>query len=510
VAARPRPSVEDENAIQRIIWSRDLSDNPEKFVRFVFPWGQKGTPLERFSGPRTWQLQVLRRVAEHLRTGSAHEALGMAFEMLRLSRVSGRGIGKSALVCWLILWFLSTRLGATVLVSANTEHQLRTVTWGELTKWVALSLNSHWWDISATALNPQGWIAELVEVQLQKGTRQWGAQGKLWSEENPDGYAGPHNMAGMMLIFDEASGIPDSIFSVAAGYFTEPILDRYWFTFSNGRRPSGYFYDCHNGTKAEFWDIGSIDARSVEGTDTAYYEQIIKEYGEDSNEARIEVYGGFPVENDEQLFPPHLIDAAMARPAWNDPTAPLIMGVDPARGGDKTVMRLRRGRDLVAKRQHNETDTMAIVALVVEAIQEFSPDAVVIDEGGLGYGIVDRLREMGYAVQGFNFGWKSTKPKTFANRRAQVYAAAREWIKTASIPPDPKLKRDLLAIKRDNPTTRGQMQLVSKDKMAFSPDDADALAMTFAFPVAAKSPSVDRMPLPTHTDYPSSPSWMGH
>jgi hypothetical protein len=95
--------------------------------------------------------------------------------------------------------------------------------WGELTKWVTMAINSHWWEPTATSLNPANWLTELVERDLKKGTRYWGAEGKLWSEENPDAYAGAHNMDGMMVIFDEASGIPDSIWSVAAGFFTEDI-----------------------------------------------------------------------------------------------------------------------------------------------------------------------------------------------------------------------------------------------------------------------------------------------
>lgn len=506
----PRYAPSEERALMTQLWTPLVADDPEKFVLFAFPWGKKDTPLEKFQGPRLWQRTVLRALATYIRDGRTREALGIVTEMMRDSTVSGRGIGKSTLVSWLILWFLTTRVGASVIVSANTEHQLNKVTWGELTKWVALAINSHWWDLSATALAPQGWIADLVEKQLQKGTRQWGAQGKLWSAENPDGYAGPHNMLGMMLIFDEASGIPDAIFSVADGYFTEPILDRYWFTFSNGRRSSGYFYECHQGAKRAFWNTRNIDARTVEGTDTRRYEQIIEEYGEDSNEARVEVYGEFPAQNDEQMFPIHAIDEAMRRPAWNDPTAPVVMGVDPARGGDTTVLRVRRGRDLVAKRRYNSGDLMVVVGHIIEAIQEFSPAMTVIDEAGLGFGVVDRLREQGYVVRGFNFGSKATKPQRFQNKRAEVYHACAEWLRTASIPFDAKLKKDLLMIRKGDPTSKGQMTLVSKDDMAYSPDDADALVMTFAVPLGLISTPVDMPPPTPYADTPRIVSWMGH
>jgi hypothetical protein len=124
------------------------------------------------------------------------------------------------------------------------EAQLRSVTWAEITKWLAMLMNSHWFEISATRIVPAKWLTELVERDLKKGTRYWGAEGKLWSDENPDAYAGAHNDDGMMVVFDEASGIPDSIWSVAQGFFTENTPHRFWCAFSNPRRNSGYFFEC--------------------------------------------------------------------------------------------------------------------------------------------------------------------------------------------------------------------------------------------------------------------------
>ena len=149
------------------LWSAAIKDDPEAFVLFVFPWGQKNTPLENFKGPRRWQRQVLRQVRDHI----AKQKELTSYEVLRMATASGRGIGKSALVSWLILWMLSTRIGSTTIVSANSEAQLRSVTWAEITKWAALLINSHWFEISATRVMPAKWIAELVERDLKKGTR---------------------------------------------------------------------------------------------------------------------------------------------------------------------------------------------------------------------------------------------------------------------------------------------------------------------------------------------------
>jgi hypothetical protein len=315
---------QEEQALMSRLWSAKLRDDPEAFVMFVFPWGEKGTPLEKRSGPRKWQRDILRKIKAHIEENGDRDM----YEVFRLAVASGRGIGKSALVSWLVLWMLSTRIGASVIVSANSEAQLRSVTWAEITKWLAMLMNSHWFEISATRIVPAKWLTELVERDLKKGTRYWGAEGKLWSEENPDAYAGPHNDDGMMVVFDEASGIPDSIWSVAQGFFTENTPHRFWCAFSNPRRNSGYFFECFHG-KRDFWGSANIDARTVEDTDKGVYDAIIAEYGEDSREARVEVYGQFPSDGDDQFITPRLVDEAFARSRWKDADAPIVIGVGP-------------------------------------------------------------------------------------------------------------------------------------------------------------------------------------
>ena len=485
---KPRYSPEEEQLLMSQLWSPQLKDDPEAFVLFVFPWGQAGTPLERFKGPRSWQRRALRRITQFIRENKDKLDEGALIDALRRAVSSGRGVGKSALVSWLIMWMLSTRLGSSVIVSANSEAQLRKVTWGELTKWATMSLNAHWWEPTATSLQPAQWLTELVERDLKKGTRYWGAEGKLWSEENPDAYAGVHNMDGMMVIFDEASGIPDSIWAVAAGFFTENILDRYWFAFSNGRRNTGYFYEAVDGSKRDFWESEKIDAREVEGTDKAIYQQIIDEYGEDSDEARVEVYGDFPKSGEDQFIGPHLVDDAMKRDKWKDVTAPVVIGVDPARGGmDSTVIVVRQGRDIVALKRYKGEDTMTTVGHVIDAIEEYKPALTLIDEGGLGYGILDRLTEQRYKVRGVNFGWKAKNPIMWGNKRAEMWGAMRDWLKTASIPKDRLLKADLTGPMK-KPNSAGTVFLEGKKEMKArglaSPDAADAIAVTFAFPVA--------------------------
>jgi hypothetical protein len=491
------------------LWSPQIVNDPEKFVLFAFPWGEHGTPLERYKGPRTWQRQVLRDIRDHIANNGDVDM----YKVLRMATASGRGIGKSALVSWLVLWMLTTRIGASVIVSANSEAQLRSITWAEITKWLAMLMNSHWWEISATRITPAKWLAEIVERDLRKGTRYWGAEGRLWSEENPDAYAGLHNSDGVMLIFDEASGIPDKIWDVAQGFFTENTPHRFWCAFSNPRRNQGYFYECFNAKRA-FWNIRQIDARTVEDTDKAVYQQIIDEYGEDSPQARIEVYGEFPSTGDEQFIPPRIVDEAFKRPKYKDPQAPIVIGVDPARSGsDSTVIVARQGRDLLEIRRYKGDDTMTVVGHVIEAIEDFKPALVVLDEGGLGYGILDRLTEQRYKVRGVNFGWKAKNPIMWGNKRAEIWGAMREWLKTAAVQEDRQLKNDLTGPKT-KPDSTGTIYLESKKDMKSrglaSPDAADALAVTFAFPVASRGEYNSRTPTrKVYSDFTGSTSWMG-
>ena len=502
-------SADEEQALMSNIWSPLLKDDPLAFVLWMFPWKQSGTPLENFAGPRKWQREILTTIASHVRANHGR----VDYEMLRMAVASGRGIGKSALVSWLVIWMISTRIGSSVIVSANSEAQLRSITWAEITKWLAMAMNSHWFEISATRVMPAAWLTDLVARDLKKGTRYWSIEGRLWSAENPDAFAGLHNNDGVMVVFDESSGIPDPIWDVSQGFFTENTPHRFWFAFSNPRRNNGFFYECFN-AKRDFWETRQIDARTVEDTAKQIYQQIIDEYGSDSYQAHVEVYGSFPSEGDDQFIPSGLVDEAMTRPRVKDMGAPIVIGVDPARfGSDSTVIVIRQGREIVDIRRYRGDDTMTVVGHVIDAIEEYSPALVVIDEGGVGGGIVDRLKEQRYKIRGVNFGNKSRNPLMWGNKRVEMWGAMKEWLRTASIPKERLLKADLTAPKV-KPDSKGTLFLESKKDMKArglaSPDAADALAVTFAYPVAHREARVDKTPRRAYDRSIASIGWMGH
>jgi len=490
---------------------KDLYLSPYKFALYAYDWGVGD--LRAFSGPRKWQREVMEEIERYLKDSlETKRTTGKFPDFFRYAVASGRGPGKSALVGMLAHWFMSTRIGGSTWVAANGEPQLRTKTFPEIAKWVARGINSEFFDINATSIQPSLWFKQFIESPegLSKNTRYYYTNGQLWSNENPDAFAGAHNYDGEMAIFDEASGIPDVIWTVQEGVFTEDIVDRFWLAFSNPRANQGAFFECFNKNR-DLWKTKQINSRNVEGISTTTFDNLISQFGEDSDEARVEIYGEFPNTGEDQFIGSLLVDDAQARPKWKDNTAPIIIGVDPARGGlDSTVIAVRQGRDLVAIKRYKGEDTMEVVGRVIDMIEEWHPALTVIDEGGLGYGVLDRLKEQKYKVRGVNFGSSSKTPMMYGNKRAEMWGEMRIWLKTASIPADKLLKSDLISPMK-KPDSKGTIYLEGKKEMKArglaSPDAADALAVTFAFPVA-HSEKVIRMAQKSYSGHTQSQSWM--
>ena len=482
-------STKDEQTLMTEIWDPAIALNPEAFVMFVFPWGQEGTPLQMFKEPRSWQRDELQKITQHIKDNQERIAKGEAPIIYRSATASGRGVGKSALTSWLNLWFQSCVLGGTGITTANTEPQLKSRTWAELGKWHTLSINSHWFDRTALSMIPAPWFKDALTKQLKIDTGYYYAQAQLWSEENPDAFAGVHNHNGIMVIFDEASGIPKPIWTVTEGFFTEPVLHRYWFCFSNPRRNTGEFFECFHKSR-NYWENRNLDSRTVEGTDHNFLNQIIEKHGNDSDEARIEVKGQFPRQGDKQFISREIVDGALEREVHLDEYAALIMGVDIARfGDDQTVIRFRRGRDAKSIKpiKLKGKDNMEVANECAYWIDALDPDAVCIDAGN-GTGVIDRLREMGYKVHEIWFGSKS-QHEEWADLRTELWAKMRDWLSAASIDADTDLIDDLVGPEYEF-NKHERIKLESKEKMkkrgVASPDNADALCCTFAVKVARR------------------------
>jgi hypothetical protein len=486
-------TADADRALQRKV--RGYRRDPFGFVRFAFPWGKPGTPLEGETGPETWQREVLHQLGEGLFSPE---------EATRIAVASGHGIGKSALVAWIILWAISTVHDTRGVVTANTEGQLRTKTWPELAKWYGLAINRSWFVYTATALHSA----------LPGHERTWRVDAITWSENNTEAIAGLHNKGRRAFaLFDEASAIPEAIWDTIEGALTDANTELFWAVFGNPTRNSGRFRECFAGGRfAHRWRGRQIDSRDVSMTNKAQIASWVKDYGEDSDFIRIRVRGVFPRAGSLQFIDGERIDAAVDRALVANPTAPLVMGVDIARQGeDQTVIRFRRGLDArsIPAVKFRIPDLMQVASRVMEQVNLHKPAAVFIDGTGIGWGVHDRLGQLGCPhLVGVDFGGRADRTDSgavysavgdaaarYANKRAEMWGLMKEWCKAGCLPDDRDLAADLSAVEYGYDASDAIL-LERKDDMKrrglASPDDGDALALTFAYPVAQRSEAEER------------------
>lgn len=472
-----------------------FTHDPLGFSLYAYPWGEGELSTSR--GPRQWQREVLRDIGAHLSDPATR------YQPLMLAVSSGHGIGKSALIAQIAHWGLSTCEDCKIVVTANTDTQLRTKTWPEIGKWFRLGINAGWFVTTATA----------VASADRAHDRSWRADSVPWSENNTEAFAGLHNSGKrIILVFDEASAIADKVWEVSEGALTDENTEIIWIAFGNPTRNTGRFRECFGRLKHR-WKVRQVDSRTVDGTNKTQISKWVDDYGEDSDFVRVRVRGVFPRAGSNQFIPSDDIASARLRPIPDTLHDPLVMGVDVARfGDDQSVIRFRRGRDArgIPPVKLRGADTMALAGRVAALITEHAVDTVFVDETGVGGGVVDRLRQLGHKVIGINFGASSDGPvdgEKCANKRAEIWARTRQWLKTGGcIDDDRDLMADLEGVQYGY-NADNEIQLEKKDDMKkrglSSPDDGDALALTFAMPVVKRRrESADR-------GYSGPGGWMG-
>lgn len=470
----PTPAqLQRELELKMVGFARD----PLGFVRYAYPWGEPGGRLETDSGPREWQASILAEIGDNLRSAPATP--------VRIAVASGHGIGKSALVSWIAHWACATFPDAKVVLTANTEQQMRTKTWPEVTKWYELLICKHWFSKTDTAIYSR-------DPEREK---TWRADRVTWSDNNTEAFAGLHNRRKrIVLIFDEASAISDKVWEVAEGALTDADTEIIWIAFGNPTQNTGRFRECFGVHKAR-WSTRQIDSRTVPGVNVAEMQRWADDYGDDSDFFRVRVKGEFPRAGDAQFIPSDIVEAAAKREAVAHLHEALVLGVDVARhGDDMTVIYPRRGRD---GRTHAPVklripDLMQISARVLAVSRELHADAIFVDQGGMGVGVVDRLNQLGAKnVFGIDFGGKADgttfdgTTASYANKRAEMWGNMRAWLRAGAVPNDPELKSDLIG-PQYHFNIRNEILIEAKDDMKArglsSPDIADALALTFAYP----------------------------
>lgn len=460
----------------------ETEHDPLQYARLAFPWGE--SDLKGSTGPRVWQADILNVIGERLRNPATR------YQPIQIAVASGHDIGKSALISMVCEWALSTCADTKIVVTANTDTQLRTKTWPEVTKWFRLAINASWFKPTATA----------VAAAAPEHERSWRADAIPWSENNTEAFAGLHNKERrIVLIFDEASAIVDKIWEVAEGALIDENTEIIWLAFGNPTRNTGRFRECFGKLKHR-WVTRQIDSRTVEGTNKEQLNRFVEDYGDDSDFVRVRVKGEFPRAGTMQFIAGDIVDAARGREATATLQDPLIMGVDVARfGDDQSVIVMRRGNDArsIPWETFRGADTMQLAARIAELHGIHKPDAIFVDGGGVGGGVIDRLRMFKLPVIEVQFGGAADRgimvgegAVLYANKRAEIWGSLRDGLKgRLAIPNRPDLADELVSVEYGY-TVRGGKDAIlleakkdMKKRGLASPDLADALALTYAYPV---------------------------
>jgi hypothetical protein len=467
-------------------------DDPLGFVMYAFPWDTDPAlqvvklpdayriQYDSDYGPDLWACETLEAIGQDVRARGFDGV--RAVEPIQYAISSGHGIGKSAMAAWLTLWIMSTRPHSKGVVTANTGEQLASKTWAGVASWLSKCVTGHWF----TVTTGKG-AMRLVHNQHPES---WRVDAQTSREENSESFAGLHAASSTpWYLFDEASAIPAKIWEVAEGGKTdgEPMH----FVFGNPTRNTGAFAECF-GKQRHRWKTRQIDSRSVQITNKALLDKWVEDYGEDSDFVKVRVRGVFPNASSLQFIPRVAVDGAAKRQTeatrWVGRTA--AVGVDVARfGDDQSVIRTRVGRDArsIAPKRFREVDTMTLAGKVAEHVNYLKGlglrVVVFVDGGGVGGGVVDRLRQLGFDVVEVQFGGAATDARKYLNKRAEMWARMRDWLDVGCIESDEQLATDLTSVEYCF-TLKDQIQLERKEDMKkrglASPDDADALALTFA------------------------------
>jgi hypothetical protein len=463
--------------------------DPLGYVLYAFPWGEGElgpTPENPNPGPDEWQVKLLKKLGERLRDGRIKSAQGVwrfVGKAIRMARSSGHGIGKSAMVAWLVKWSLDTMEDTRGIVTANTDTQLMTKTWPEIGKWHRLAITSHWFHFTATALYSADPAHE----------KTWRFDAIPWNITKPEAFAGLHNAGKrIVVIFDEASAIADAISEVTEGALTDKETEIIWLKFGNPTRNTGHFHACFNADR-DIWEHDQIDSRTCRMTNKDQIQEWLERYGENSDFFRVRVRGVFPKLGDRQFIGADIIEAARGRHV-NEAAysfAPKILTLDNAwDGGDEIVMGIRQG---LAYRQlavlaKNDND-LVIAQALARFEDEEKADAVFIDKG-YGTGVYSIGKGWNRVWTLVPFGGEAEDANQFVNKRAEMWSRARDWLRAGGcIPDDEQLCTELAApeiVGREDGKVQLEKKSDIKKRVGFSPGRADALALSFAFNVQTK------------------------
>jgi len=441
-----------------------MSDGSNPFDDFVVEyWDDPVRFVEEVLGatPLPYQKDFLNAIARNER---------------KISIRSGHGTGKSTSASWAMLWYLLLRFPNKVVVTAPTSGQLFDALFAELKRWIS-------------ELPPQ--LQQMLtvksdRVELAAAPSEAFISARTSRAETPEALAGVHS-DNVLLVVDEASGVPEKVFEAAAGSMSGHNATT--ILLSNPTRSSGTFFESQTRMADSWWTQrwSCVDSPLVSDE---FVQEMRERYGEESNAFRIRVLGEFPLSDDDTIIPYHLVESAVHRDLEVHEDTPSVWGLDVARfGTDKTALCKRQGPIVTEIRAWRGLDLMQTVGRVVAEYEGLPPSAqpreILVDSIGVGAGVVDRLHEMGLPVRGVNVSETPSLKETYMNLRTELWFKTKGWLENRSckLPENEQLMAELTSIKYSF-TSSGKMKAESKDEMRKrglgSPDLADALCLTMA------------------------------
>jgi phage terminase large subunit len=394
----------------------------------------------------------------------------------RISVRSGHGVGKSTGASWAMIWYMLTRYPVKVVVTAPTSSQLYDALFAELKRWVKEMPKA---------------LQELLDVksdriELRPSPTEAFISARTSRAEQPEALQGIH-AEHVMLVADEASGVPEAVFEAAAGSMSGH--NAVTILLGNPVRSSGYFYETHNRLRDE-WTTLHVNCEQSKRVSKEFVREMALKYGEESNAYRVRVLGEFPLADDDTVIPYSLVEMAMARDIEVDEYAPVTYGVDVARfGSDKSALAKKKGNVIIDIKKWAGLDLMQLTGAIKAEYdaEDFKdrPLHIYVDSIGLGSGVVDRLRELGLPAIGINVSESPAMKSAYMNLRSELWGKMKSWLEQRGcvLPKNDDLLADLTAPRYTFNST-GKMRVESKEEMKKrglpSPDLADACILTLA------------------------------
>lgn len=422
--------------------------------------------------PDKWQKQVL----QDLDDGKT-----------RLSIRSGHGVGKTALCSWCALHYLIFRFGVKIVVTSPSGRQMSDGLKPEISLWI---------DRLPDGLG----LKEDLEVTSDRIVKKSEPKNSFISfrtarMETPEALAGIH-ADHVMVIVDEASGVPEVVYEAAAG--TLSTSGSIAILIGNPTRARGLFYRTHTAL-TDHWQCYKVSSADSSRVDQAFIEDIRKTYGPDSNQFRVRVLGEFPTSEEDMVIPYELASSALGRDVEPIPDAPIYWGVDPGRGGDATGFCARTQTHVTSLEEWHYPDLMRVVGKIKTRWDDTPPgerpQSIFVDSIGLGAGIADRLRELNLPVVDVNVSEAPSMRERFPRLRAEVWFQCRSWLEGRNVSIMRLPLAEQLVDELSSPEMRllsnGKTDVETKDDMRRrglkSPNLADALNLTFAYQGAISS-----------------------